>query len=47
MKFLAYKLKSQIKKAYITKLKAEQDEMITDKEEIAEEFVDDTNSSIA
>ena len=38
MKILAYKLKSQIKKAYITKLKVEQGEIITDKKETAEEF---------
>ena len=38
MKILAYKLNSQIKKAYITKLKAEQGEIITDKEEIVQEF---------
>ena len=38
LKILAYKLKNQMKKVHITKLKTEQAEIITDKDQIAEEF---------
>lgn len=38
LKILAYKLKKQTTRAYITKLKTKDDKLITDKEEIAEEF---------
>lgn len=38
LKIVAYKLKKQMKKAHITNLKREQARIITDKDQIIEEF---------
>lgn len=39
LKMMAYKLKRQMKKDHITKFKTGQEETITDKEQIVEEFI--------